>query len=231
MSVPALAPVLLQQLRNFFFPGGEQAAFAIRAVRTRQEGAIRMSPEARWIPFTAKEFIDATGSSFRWEARLDPGKIGAPTVIDAYEKGHGALVVRVAGVLQVKKITGLDVDQGEIQRYLASVIFCPPMLLNHLTLEWTTIEPLTIRVRDQRDATGAAVDFDLSEDGCPRVCRAQRPRLVGKHAVLTPWSGTGSEFREYQGLRIATHLEVAWNLPEGRFTYFRGDITEFTALR
>jgi hypothetical protein len=32
-----------------------------------------MSPEARWIPFTAEEFTDTTGSNFRWDACLDPG--------------------------------------------------------------------------------------------------------------------------------------------------------------
>jgi hypothetical protein len=69
----------LVRLRSFCFPGGE-AARRIRAIRTTQRGEIRMSPEACWIPFTAAEFIDATLTSFRWEARLDPGKIGSPTV-------------------------------------------------------------------------------------------------------------------------------------------------------
>jgi hypothetical protein len=81
----------LVRLRSFCFPGGEEAARRIRAIRTTQRGEIRMSPEARWIPFTADEFIDATRSSFRWEARLDPGKVGSPIVIDAYEDGHGRL--------------------------------------------------------------------------------------------------------------------------------------------
>jgi hypothetical protein len=44
-----------------------------------------MSPEARWIPYTAEQVTDSTRSSFRWEARLDPGKITSPTVTDAYE--------------------------------------------------------------------------------------------------------------------------------------------------
>lgn len=190
-----------------------------------------MSPEARWIPFTADEFIDATRSSFRWEARLDPGKIGSPTVIDAYEDGHGRLQIKLGGIVTIKKITGPDADKGEMQRYLASVVFCPPMLLNHPTLEWNAVGPVTLRLRDRQDPTGATVDLDLSEEGRPLVCRADRPRLVGKQAVLTPWLATGSEFREYEGLRVVTHLEVAWHLPEGPFSYFRAELTSFAAVR
>jgi hypothetical protein len=67
-----------------------------------------------------------------------------------------------------------------MQRYLASAIFCPPMLLNHPTLEWNAIGPFTLRLRDRQDATGATVDLDLSDEGRPLVCRANRPRLVGK---------------------------------------------------
>jgi len=121
-----------------------------------------MSPEARWIPFGAEEFIDATRSNFRWEARLDPGKIGSPTVIDAYEDGHGRLQVKLGGIVPVKKITGQDADKGEIQRYLASVVFCPPMLLNHPTLEWSAVGASTLRLRDCQGPTGATVDVDLS---------------------------------------------------------------------
>ncbi len=221
----------LVRLRSFCFPGGEEAARRIRVVRTTQRGEIRISPEARWIPFTANEFIDATQSSFRWEARLDPGKIGSPTVIDAYEGGHGRLQVKLGGIVPVKKITGPDADKGEIQRYLASVVFCPPMLLNNPTLDWNAVGPFTLRLRDRQDSTRATVDVELSEEGRPLVCRADRPRLVGKQAVLTPWLATGSEFREYEGLRVVTHLEVAWHLPEGPFSYFRAELTSFAAVR
>jgi len=227
----AIGESVLTHLRAFCLTGGEEAARGIRAIRTTQRGEIRMSPEARWIPFTANEFIDATRSSFCWEARLDPGKIGSPTVIDAYENGHGRLQVKLGGIVPVHKITGPDADKGEIQRYLASVVFCPPMLLNHPTLEWTAIGASTLSLRDREDSTGAEIDLDLSEAGCPLALRAIRPRLEGKQAILTPWLGTCNELREYEGLRVPTHLEVAWDLPAGVFTYFRAEITSFIALR
>ncbi len=189
-----------------------------------------MSPEARWIPFTADETIDATRSSFVWNAHLDSGKINSPTVIDAYEEGHGRVTVKL-GIIPLKKFGGPEVDKGEIQRYFASLVFCPSMLLNHPTLECNAAGPSALRFQDREDPTAATVDLDLSDEGCPLASHATRPRLVGKQSVLTPWSGIASEFREYDGLRVATHLEVMWHLPEGPFIYFRGELTSFKAVR
>jgi hypothetical protein len=87
--------MLLARLRAFCFPGGEEPARLIRAIKTTEAGEIRTSPEARWIPFTAEQIVDSTRSSFRWEARLDPSKVTSPTVIDAYEGDHGRLTVKV----------------------------------------------------------------------------------------------------------------------------------------
>jgi len=222
---------LLARLRAFCFPGGEDAARRIRAVRTAEKGEMRMSPEARWIPFTAEQLTDATRSNFRWDARIDPGKIGSPVVTDAYQEGHGRLVVKLGGVLPMKKVAGPDADKGELQRYFGSIVFCPPILLNHLSLDFTVVGPFTLRVRDREDPTGATVDIDIDKDGRPLACRADRPRAVGKKAVLTPWSATCSQFREWEGLRVASKLEVSWHLPDGPFIYFRGEITAFVAVR
>jgi len=221
----------LARLCTFCFPGGEDAARRIRSVRTAEKGEMRMSPEARWIPFTAEQFTDTTRSSFRWDARLDPGKIAFPVVTDAYEEGHGRLVVKLGGVLPVKNLTGPDADKGELQRYLSSIAFCPPILLNHPSLDWTVIGPLTLRVRDREDPTGATIDIDSDKDGRPLACRADRPAIVGKRTVLTPWSATCSEFHEWEGLRVPTRLEASWHRPEGPFLYFRAEITSFVAVR
>lgn len=221
---------LLGGLFAFCFPGGEDAARLVRVIRTTQQGEIRMSPQARWIPFTAEEVTDATRSNFRWEARFNPGKIISTAVTDAYEEGRGRLVIKVAGV-PMQKMAGPDLDRGELQRYLSSIAFCPPILINHPSLEITAIGPLTLRVRDREDSTGASVDVGLSEEGQPLTCCADRPRMVGKQTVMTPWSGSCTEFRDWQGLRVATLTEVRWHLPEGPFTYYRSEITSFTALR
>lgn len=222
---------LLAQLRKFFFPRGEDCGRPVRAVRTTQKGEMRMSPNARWIPFTANEYISATHSDFRWEARLDPGKLVPTVVTDAYENRHGFLAVKLGGAVQIKKFTGPNFDKGELQRYLASIALCPMMLLNHESLEWRLAGPSTVSVRDRSDKAQATVDWELAQGGRPLAIRALRPRLAGKDVILTQWTATTREFREVEGMRLATHLEVAWQGSEGEFTYFREQIASIELVR
>lgn len=58
---------------------------------------------------------------------------------------------------------------------------------------------------------------------------ADRPR--GKEAGTSPWIVIVGEFREQEGMRVATNLEAAWQMPEGLFTYIRVEVTSFTFLR
>jgi len=222
---------LLACLKDFCFPGGEDAARLVRAIKTTQRGELCMSPGGRWMPFTAEERIDATQSCFCWEARFCGGVMGSFVVTDAYEEGHGRVIIKLGGVLPVKKFVGQDADQGEIQRYFSSIMMCPPILLNHAAIEWTCPGFRTLRVRDHDDPTGATVDLVIGMQGSPTVCKAYRPRIVGKETVLTLWSGTCLEFKEREGMNIANQSEVCWHLPDGPFTYFREEITSFEVLR
>jgi len=226
---PVSTTVLMSALKAYCFPGGESAARAIRGIRAVQRGEIRSSPEARWNAFVANEFVDAMTTGFRWEARLGTGVLSV-AVTDAYEAGHGRLVV-AKGPLQLKKLTGPDVDAGELQRYLGYVGYCPPMVLNNASLEFAAVGERTLKLRDRRDTTGASVEIDLGEDGHPVLIRAMRPMTVGKRVIPTAWSATGSDPQEWEGLRVWRHMEATWHVPAGPFTYVRIDLTSFAAVR
>jgi hypothetical protein len=218
---------LLARLRTFCFPGGEDFARGVAGVRTEELGEMRMSPAGKWLPYTAQQTIDARRSSFRWEAQYQGGARGWVMVTDAYEQGHGRLALKLGGVIPVKKATGPEFDKGELQRYLASVMVCPAISVNHPTLEWTAAGAHTLCVHDLEDSTGATVYIEIDDDGRPSSCRAKRPMAVGNRTIETPWLGICTEFREWEGLRAASRIEASWELPEGSFCYFRAEPTSY----
>lgn len=211
-------------VRGFLFPGGEDVARRVNAVRVTERGEMQMTPAARPIAFTSEQRIDARASRFRWEARFRGG-LGFFKVVDAFQDGRGSLTIR-AGILPVKKMEGPDFDLGELQRYLASFAFCPPMLLNHGSLVWTPLRPGLIRLEEGR----AAIDLQFDECGCPTGFCGERPRVIGNQSHLTPWSGHASDFRDWDGIRVAGLTEAWWQLPEGPFRYYQSEVTSVTAL-
>ena len=125
-----------------------------------------------------------------------------------------------------KASRGPALDRGEVQRYLSSLMLCPAALVNHASLEWTAVAESVLRVRDSADPTGAAVEFEIGIDGKPTSCRTIRPRLVGKNAVDTKWVGKGSDFRLWNGMRMARRLDVSWEVPGAPFCYYRSEVTQ-----
>ena len=154
----------------------------------------------------------------------------ADCLISTKGVGHGRLVMSLGGLLPLKKFAGADVDRGELQRYLAYVSMCAPMLLNHESLEFTSLSDSTLRVRDREDPHGATVDLEIGQDGRLLACRAERPRLVGKQAVQTPWFAAATALREFEGMRIASSTEAAWDLSGGQFTYFRAEVISLAII-
>jgi hypothetical protein len=204
-----------------------------------------MARDARWTPFTAEESVAAKCSAFRWQARVGSGVLDSVHVTDAFEEGHGRLLLK-KGPVTLKKMVGADVDRGELQRYLGYVGYCPAMLLNHPSLEMTAVGRSTLRIRDRgrggqsaddrvadTEVSGADVfvDYELDESGRPARVRCIRPMAMGNRVLLTPWSGTGSDEGEWDGMRMARHMEAAWNPPEGSFTYIRIDLLSVEVLR
>jgi hypothetical protein len=47
----------------------------------------------------------------------------------------------------------------------------------------------------------------------------------GGKAVLTPWTGRYGDYREIDGFRVPTSVEVAWELEQGAFSYARFRVT------
>jgi hypothetical protein len=217
-----MVPSLVERLKAYLFPGGDAAARAVCGIRTTQSGEIRSSAASAWKSFTAEEVVDATTTMFSWEAAMGSG-LAAVQVTDAYESGHGRLIVR-KGPLTLARLSGPHVDQGELQRYLGYVSYCPPMMLNNPWLDFAAIGLNTLRIRDRRGAPDAYVDLDLGPDGEPLAVRALRPMSVGRRIIPTEWSAVGSNPEEWQGMRMCRHLEAAWRPPDGTFVYIRIDV-------
>lgn len=228
--MPDQADELVERLKAYCFPAGEDSASSVRGIKTTQRGEIRMSSGARWTAFTADEFVDATSSAFCWEARIGNGLLTSVHVTDAYENGRGRLVLK-KGPIQLKKMLGPDVDKGELQRYLGYISYCPAMLLNNRSLELTAVSPSTLRVRHRQDQTDAWVDCDIDKHGRPTLIHCIRPMAVGNRAILTPWSASGNETQEWEGMRMMRRLEATWNPPEGSFSYIRIELMSVTVLR
>jgi hypothetical protein len=216
-----IAEQLLAGWRAFAFPGGEEAARSIRALAWEEEGELRASPKARWIPFTARHRVEAAATTFRWDAMIGTGALTRTAVTDACDDRHGWSVARAAGFLPVARVEGPEMDRGQVQRWLADVGRCPSALLVHPRLEASSAGGRWLRLRDAAGPADAVVELELGPEGGPVSMRGVRPSLQGRKFVLRAWSGRMGAPVEWEGFRVPTALEASWTYPEGEFVTFQ----------
>lgn len=180
--------------------------------------------------FTATEEFAVERIAFCWRARFRLAPVVAIRVRDCYDAGQGSLGVRALGI-PVQRQTGAAVSIGEAYRYLAELPWVPHAILANPELAWDEREGRRIEVSTHVNGEGLAVVFEFDASGdIFRCSAAARPREIDGHVIPTPWGGELSDYRTLGGVRLPTRGEVYWDLPEGRFVYWRGLIDELHTL-
>jgi hypothetical protein len=181
----------------------------------------------RWATFTADQLFTVTPPGFDWDARIRilPGL--NVFVRDAFREGGGLLRAEVAGLATVADAApSPDLSRGELQRWLAEAAWFPTALLPSEGVRWEGVSEDRALATVEDHGVRASLEFRFGPDGLPvSVFAPDRPRLVGAAAVPTPWEATWSAFGPRNGMRIPSAGEVAWLLPEGRLSYYRGRVT------
>ncbi|MEW6583863.1 MAG: DUF6544 family protein [Actinomycetota bacterium] len=224
-DVPPPEPVL-RAARRAVPPGTPVPAL----VRIRQEGVMRMRPGSRPLAFTATQDLHVGHVAFRWRARFPILGPLALRVVDGYAHGDGQLRVSVLGV-PVQRRGGRDVAVGEALRYLAELPWVPFAMLGNPELAWSAVD--ADRAAVTATAAGVPARAVVEVDGTGDVVRVScddRPRLAGRSAVPTPWTGELLDHRTLGGIRVPTRAEVRWDLPDGPFPYWSATVTSLELI-
>jgi hypothetical protein len=215
-------PALIRRyLERVLKPGGRVP----KKVRLTQAGQMFRNPRGHPLRFTAVEVFAVKELKFSWQARFPilPGV--SMHVVDGYAAGEGKLEARLFG-LPFMRFEGPETAEGEAIRCLCELPWVPHAMLANKELEWGEVDGQTVEVATTVGPERVAVrlEFDAAGDIVGAAADA-RPRTEGKRIVRRPWAGIFGDYAVVGGIRIPTHGEVRWELPDGPFTYWRGTIT------
>jgi hypothetical protein len=193
-------------------------------VRVHQAGEMWKKPGARPMPFQATEDFSVDRVAFSWRARFRIAGPLAMSVVDEFAAGAGQLRVSLLGI-PLQRQTGPETNVGEAMRYLAELAWAPQAIAANRELEWRDVEGRAVELDCDLGETKAAVRWEFDAAGDPVRATGVRPYPVGKRFVPTRWGGDFGEYADFSGTRVPAHGEAWWELPEGRFVYWRGRVT------
>lgn len=230
-AAPAgLLPSLVHRYLERAVPGGSHGrAPDPSRIRIRQRGELWREPGGRPLRFTAVQEFEVGRPGFAWRARFNVAPLlplPLLTVEDALADGAGSLVARAGGLVAVQRAAGPATTAGQALRYLAELPWVPHAMRSNRDLAWSELDDHHVEV--SVDVGGARAAVELAFDDLGNIVGAscaERPLLEGGVARLVPWGGLFSDYAVLCGIRVPTRAMVWWDLPEGRFTYWRGTVT------
>jgi hypothetical protein len=198
-------------------------------IRLTQRGEMVQKPGGRRLQFTAVEEFAVGELEFEWRAAFGPNFLVRMIVVDRYRGGEGSLSAKVWGVLPATRSSGPDTDRGEAMRYLAELPWVPQAMAANPELSWRELDDGSVEVSTLVGGRAASVHLSFDEAGFVRTVSGIRPRMAGRTAIDTRFSGSFGDYVELGGIRVPCTGEVSWELPEGPFTYWRGEVTSLEA--
>jgi hypothetical protein len=216
-------------VRRYFRAALKDGQPIVSVVRLTQEGQFNMGEaKAKWSRFTASQLVIARRPGFDWDARIDTAPGVKAFVHDAYVAGEGILHVELLGLVTLADVRGTPhAAQGELMRFLAEAAWYPSALLPSQGVRWDPIDDTSARATLVDGSTAVSLDFSFDTEGLISGVRAAaRHRLVAGTLVATPWRGRFWRYELRDGMRIPLEGEIAWELPEGPWPYWRGRTTK-----
>ena len=198
----------------------------VASAQVEQEGEFRASETGSWSPFTATQHYRVDPPGFVWDARIRMNPLLTVRVRDRYLDGEAAMQAQAASLVRLVDEHGRhELDEGALHRYLAEAVWFPTALLPGHGVTWTSV--------DQSAAVATLVDgpnrvalefrFGLHGEIVQAYTPARSRALDGKH-VPTPWTCSYDGYVQVGDMRVPLAAEVAWELPEGSLSYFRGHV-------
>jgi hypothetical protein len=181
----------------------------------------------QWKPFTSRQRVVVQRPGFLWDARIAMAPGVAVRVHDGYADGQGLLHAAVFGLFDVAHLRGGgELARGELMRFLAEAAWYPTALLPSQGVRWTAVGGHSAKATLTDGALSITLLFRFDASGLMTSMRAEaRGRIVGNEVSSAPWEGTWANHQRVDGMTVPLSGEVAWLLPEGRKTYWRGTVT------
>jgi len=194
----------------------------IRTVELTHEGFFKTAPNKDWSPIKGEEYFSTDPPAYLWIGNLQPSPILWLKARDKYINGEAEVLVRLYSGLTVSKMNGSEVNLSALIRFAGEIPWFPTAFTNESYLQWQPIDDRSARavINDHENQVTVTYYFN-NDDEVERFFTQDRYYNGQKQ----DYTGCYRNYREINGIRIPTEVEVVWNLPDGDFSYARFTLT------
>lgn len=195
------------------------------AVSFKQRGLFWLKNEGEGLNFKAQQVVSLQQKEFSWFAKIRMGI--AIYVTDRLVGNTGALKASALGVFPIADASGENIYQGQVLRYLAELPWYPMAILLDHDIEWSSLSENKVQAQIMVLGQKLKVEYTFNSENLIEKIYTE-DREYSEIKQKRPWVGEFSKYQSKKGILIPSHGEVSWILGSDKFTYFKGDIEEYS---
>jgi hypothetical protein len=216
---------LPEPVRRYLQYAIREGAPAVRTAHLRHGGDFRTKPDDSWFAIKGEQHFTVAKPGFVWNASIWPAPVVSIDARDRLLSARGNMLVKLFSTFAIADASGAEIDQGAQLRWLGECAWFPYAYVGD-DVQWEPIDARSARVTLRRDGLPVTAVVTIDDDGRLTELRAERYRDVGGgKSVLGRWNGRYSDYRQFNGFRVPTSVDVTWELEDGPFTYARFRVT------
>ena len=218
-------------VQNYLICAGAVGREKVYDVEVKADGEMDMNISSSWIPVKVQQhnfFGSQLVRLFYMKAKL----YGLPTyALHCYTDKQASMRVKPAGLFKVVDARGQEMRISDTVTLLNDMCIFAPAALIDPRISWAIIDDLSAKAIFATDYCTVSAVLYFSENGeLINFMSEDRYYLENDGSFRkVKWSTPLGEYREINGLRLASAGEAMWNLPDGDYSYFR--FTDIKELR
>jgi hypothetical protein len=194
------------------------------SVRLTQNGFMRSKPDQEnWSSIYAEQYFRIDEPSFVWKANMEVMPGIAIQARDKYIAGKGEMKIKLVSLIPIANASGLEVDEGSLQRWLAEMCWFPAAALSPY-IKWADLDASSARATMTYRGVSGSVIFHFNAKGDITACTADRFMGSGNKMSLEKWRVKTIDYQVMNGISIPTKAEATWKLKTGDFTWLKLEI-------
>ncbi len=221
---------LPEAVRAYLRAAGVVGKPHVHDLRARFRGQIRARPQGGWMPFRAEQ-VNAFAPAARW-FYIESSLYGVVPFdgLHRYVGDTATMHIKALSLFTVADAKGPEMDQSETVTLFNDMCVLAPATLIDRRIRWQAIDLFSVRARFSNGGHDvSALLYFNPRNELVNFCSDDRYQSAdGKSYQRYRWCTPLSDYREYDGVRVAARGEPFWATPDGELVYGR---FELLALR
>ncbi|TWT13292.1 DUF6544 family protein [Planomicrobium sp. CPCC 101079] len=223
MSEPAAEiGTLPMPVQRWLKKSGAAVSPAIKSVRLKQAGLMRLKPEQqKWMKAEAEQVITIDPPSFIWTVTMKMSPFIRVIGRDSFKEGKAQMLIKLAALVPITQVEDdAKTNESALQRFLMEMAWYPTAaLLPYVT--WKALDDTTAEAAMSYNGVKGSAVFHVDEQGELVKVVASRFKDNGAEAQRFPCVAEIKRHMKVDGVTVPEEIEITWLLEEGPFTWYK----------